>query len=86
MDIRSTQIWTSPHHSGTLYAINRIDMAKISATKQQDDETASEYLARLTEVHTDHCELDKLAQLSRGQQVDAWEAHLHNSFLNVSKD
>ncbi|XP_053487116.1 uncharacterized protein LOC128611548 [Ictalurus furcatus] len=60
----------------------RLDMTKTAMCKQQDSETVSQYLSRLTEIHDTNSGLEKPDALADGQAaVTAWEAHLRNRFM-----
>lgn len=57
----------------------RMDMCKISACRQEDGESVSQYLAYLTEVHDTHSGLTCPANLN-DNAVTPCEAHLRNTF------
>ncbi|KAF4091066.1 hypothetical protein AMELA_G00032840 [Ameiurus melas] len=60
----------------------RLNMTKIAECKQQDAETVSQYLSRLTEIHDTNSGLEKPDALADGQAaITAWEAQLRNSFM-----
>ncbi|XP_043547972.1 uncharacterized protein LOC122550781 [Chiloscyllium plagiosum] len=63
----------------------RMDMTKIAMCKQQEDETVSQYLMRLTEVHNVHTRLRPPEDITAAE-ITPYEAHLRNSFINGMKD
>ncbi|GLD56449.1 uncharacterized protein AKAME5_000879700 [Lates japonicus] len=60
-------------------------MGKIAACRQKDDETVSEYLTRLTEVHTTHSGLQRPTNMGGPHPITPWEAHLRDRFMNGMK-
>lgn len=61
----------------------RLDMGRISACKQKEDETDS--LTRLTEVHTTHSGLQRPNAMGGTNPITPWEAHLRDRFINGIK-
>lgn len=60
----------------------KINMERITACKQKDDENPDEYLTRLTEVFNTY---SGLTCDEPGNTPDVWEIHLCNIFLNGLK-
>ncbi|KAM8741686.1 uncharacterized protein AB9X84_018994 [Acanthopagrus schlegelii] len=63
----------------------KLDMGKISACKQRDDELLADYLVRLTAVHTTHSGLAKPRVMGGIHEVTPWEAQLRDHFMNGMK-
>ena len=60
----------------------RMDMSKISVCKQGEDETVSDYLHRLSEVHTANSGLERPNAVGGQNPITPWEAHLRDRFVN----
>ena len=60
----------------------RLDMSKISVCKQGEDETVSDYLHRLSEVHTANSGLTRPNAVGGQNPITPWEAHLRDRFIN----
>ncbi|XP_026227517.1 uncharacterized protein LOC113169931 [Anabas testudineus] len=58
----------------------KVNMEKITACKQKDDENPDEFLTRLTEVFNTNSGLQLPEEV--GNTPDVWEIHLCNYFLN----
>ncbi|XP_043561879.1 uncharacterized protein LOC122557838 [Chiloscyllium plagiosum] len=63
----------------------QMDMTKIATCKQREDETVSQYLTCLTEVHNAHSGLRPPEDITTAE-ITPYEAHLTNSFINGVKD
>ncbi|XP_066529926.1 uncharacterized protein [Hoplias malabaricus] len=59
-----------------------VNSSRIASCVQKDDETVSDYVARLTMVHTESCGLDKPVTLAIGTtDRSTWESYLVQSLL-----
>lgn len=61
----------------------KVNMEKITACRQKEDENPDEYLTRLTEVFNTYSGLQLPDELSNTS--DVWEVHLCNCFLSGLK-
>lgn len=57
----------------------RMDSIKITACKQREDETVSDFLAHLTDIFNRHSGLEQPTEL--GATATVWEAHLRDNFI-----
>ncbi|XP_053290716.1 uncharacterized protein LOC128450974 isoform X1 [Pleuronectes platessa] len=60
----------------------RMDMSKISMCKQGEDETVTDYLHRLSEVHTANSGLERPNAMGGQNPITPWEAHLRDRFIH----
>ena len=63
----------------------RMDMSKISMCKQGEDETVTDYLHRLSVIHTANSGLEKPNAMGGQNPITPWEAHLRDRFIHGIK-